>query len=158
MTSFLFLLPRKNRSHVVSKLSIEIIFSYLCPNIQLISPPLQSPTVLLRAKEVYYSWHEYLVHIKRLDRYTIGGRIDEIFLSLLELIFQSSFAFDKFEKLSLVTHAIGKCDLLKFFCSLVGSKNYSSQTIWRADLEARRSWSHAWRLEEKPGRKTPTKR
>jgi hypothetical protein len=59
-----------------------------------------------------------LVHIKRLDRYTIGGRIDEIFLSLLELIFQSSFAFDKFEKLSLVTHAIGKCDLLKFFLQL----------------------------------------
>lgn len=74
--------------------------------------------MLLRAKEVYYSWHERLVHIKRLDRYTIGGRIDEIFLSLLELIFQSSFAFDKFEKLSLVTRAIGKCDLLKFFLQL----------------------------------------
>ncbi|MFZ2521922.1 MAG: four helix bundle protein [Minisyncoccia bacterium] len=41
-----------------------------------------------------------------------------MFLSLLELIFRACFAYDKFEKLSLVSQAIGKDDLLKFFLQI----------------------------------------
>jgi len=53
--------------------------------------------------------------LKPIDRATIGARIDETFLSILEIIFRACFAYDTFEKLSLVSSAIGKCDLLKFF-------------------------------------------
>lgn len=49
---------------------------------------------------------------------TIGDKIDDIFLAILELIFRACFAYDKFEKLSLVSQAIGKNDLLKFFLQI----------------------------------------
>ena len=74
--------------------------------------------MLVRTKESYKIWHKYLENISKVDRYTIGIKIDDIFLSLLELIFRATFACDKFEKLSLVSQAIGKSDLLKFFLQI----------------------------------------
>lgn len=76
------------------------------------------PLVLVRAKESYKIWHTYLNNISQVDRHTIGNKIDDIFLSLLELIFRATFAYDKFEKLSIVSQAIGKTDLLKFFLQI----------------------------------------
>lgn len=49
---------------------------------------------------------------------TFGAKIDDTFVSILELIFRASFAYDKFEKLSLVSQSIGKNDLLKFFLQI----------------------------------------
>jgi hypothetical protein len=72
----------------------------------------------VRAKESYRVWHDHLTNVSKVDRHTLGCKIDNIFLELLELIFQATFAYDKFEKLSLVSHAIGKSDLLKFFLQL----------------------------------------
>lgn len=57
-------------------------------------------------------------NINRVDRLTLGQKIDEAFLSILEIIFRACFAYDKFEKLSLVSQAIGKNDLLKFFLQI----------------------------------------
>jgi hypothetical protein len=90
----------------------------------------QAPLVLVRAKEAYRIWHDLLIKVNRVDRYTIGARIDETFLSLLELIFRATFAYDKFEKLSIVSQALGKNDLLKFFLQIgweekvLNNKNY----------------------------------
>lgn len=81
-------------------------------------PPAQVPLVLTRAKETYQLWHNYLVNLRRIDRYTVGLKIDDTFLSLLEVLFRAVFAYDKFEKLSLVSQAIGKCDLLKLFLQI----------------------------------------
>lgn len=77
-----------------------------------------TPLVLVRSKESYKVWHDCLLKINRVDRYTIGVEIDEYFRSLLETIFRATFAHDKFEKLSLVAQAIGKADLLKFFLQI----------------------------------------
>ncbi|MBP6884699.1 MAG: four helix bundle protein [Candidatus Pacebacteria bacterium] len=88
--------------------------------------------MLARTKEAYKVWHNYLIHLTRVDRYTIGVKIDETFTSILETIFRATFAYDKFEKLSLVSGAIGKCDLLKFFLQIsweqkiIDNKIYSS--------------------------------
>ena len=82
------------------------------------SQPAQVPLVLVRTKEAYQLWHAHLVNLKRIDRYTIGVKIDDVFLSLLEHIFRACFAYDKFEKLSLISQAIGKCDLLKFLLQI----------------------------------------
>ena len=59
-----------------------------------------------------------MVNLKRLDRYTIGAKIDNNFLALLELIFRACFAYDKFEKLALISQAIGKRDLLNLFLQI----------------------------------------
>ncbi|MBI4155622.1 MAG: four helix bundle protein [Candidatus Zambryskibacteria bacterium] len=56
--------------------------------------------------------------LNRVDRYSIGARIDDTFLSLLESIFRACFAYDKFEKLSFVSQALSKNDLLKFFLQI----------------------------------------
>jgi hypothetical protein len=71
--------------------------------------------VLVRTKQAYQIWHGYHLNLKIPDRATIGEKIDGEFLNLLEFIFRACFAYDKFEKLSLVSQAIGKNDLLKFF-------------------------------------------
>ncbi len=63
-------------------------------------------------------WHSSIVNLSRVDRYTLGAKIDDIFLSLLELIFKGCFAYDKFEKISIVSQAIAKSDLVKFFLQL----------------------------------------
>jgi len=86
--------------------------------IRITPPPAQAPLVLVKAKEVYRLWHDHMVNLKRFDRLTLGAKIDGIFLSILELIFRACFAYDKFEKLSLVSQAIGKNDLLKFFLQI----------------------------------------
>ena len=83
-----------------------------------ITPPPQAPLVLVRAKESYKVWHTNLNNVSRVDRHTIGTKIDDIFLSILELIFRATFAHDKFEKLSLVYQAIARTDLLKFFLQI----------------------------------------
>ncbi|MEK7630292.1 MAG: four helix bundle protein [Patescibacteria group bacterium] len=78
----------------------------------------QAPLVLLKTKDAYREWHTHLVHISRIDRNTIGVRIDEIFLSLCEFIFRACFAGDRFEKISAVSNAIAKSDILKFLLEM----------------------------------------
>ena len=72
----------------------------------------------MRAKQAYQTWHVYLINLKQINRATIGQKIDFEHLALLEFIFRACFAYDKFEKLSLVSHAIAKNDLLKFFLQI----------------------------------------
>lgn len=89
-----------------------------------------TPLVLVRAKDAYTVWHTHLVKVNRVDRYTIGARIDDIFLSLLEILFRATFAPDKFEKLSLVSQAIGKSDLLKFFLQIGWERKVLDHTTY----------------------------
>lgn len=96
--------------------------------------------MLVRAKTAYQLWHKYLVNLKRIDRYTVGFKIDETFLFLLEFIFRACFAYDKFEKISLISQAIGKCDLLKFSLQIgweqeiIDQKNYGVLIINLDDI------------------------
>lgn len=95
---------------------------------------------LTKAKEAYQIWHKNLANLNRIYRYTIGLKIDEIFLSLLEFIFRACFAYDKFEKLSLISQAISKSDLLKFFLQLgweekaIDHKNYGKLALLLDDI------------------------
>ena len=84
----------------------------------MLPPPRKNPLVLIKVKEVYRVWHRHLDNIKKIDRNTIGNKIDCELLDLLELLFKAMFAHDAFEKLSLVSHAIGKNDLIKFFLQI----------------------------------------
>ncbi len=84
----------------------------------------------MRTKEAYKLWHEYLENIKRVDRYTIGVTIDNTFTALLETLFRATFAYDKFEKISLVGDATGKCDLLKFFLQIAWEHKIVDHTAY----------------------------
>ena len=91
-------------------------------------PPTTSPLVLVRAKQGYELWHKYLLKFNRVDRYTIGSRVDDTFLSLLEFTFRACFGYDKFEKLSLVSQANAKNDLLKFFLQITWEQKLLDRT------------------------------
>ena len=121
-------------------------------------PPRKNPLVLVRVKEAYRVWHRHLDNIKKIDRSTIGNKIDNEFLDLLEILFKATFAYDKFEKLSLVSHAIGKNDLIKFFLQIaweekiLDHKKYSEHILLLDEVGRMLS---GWKrhLQEK----TPTK-
>lgn len=73
-----------------------------------------------------------MVNIKRIDRYTIGTKVDDVFLLLLENIFRASFAYDKFEKLSFVSKTIAGCDLLRFLLQIVWEQKIIDNKIFGA--------------------------
>lgn len=75
-------------------------------------------------------WHGYLVNVKRIDRYTICVKIDDTFLSLLEYIFRAAFAYDKFEKLSLVSQIIGQGDLVRFLLQIAWEQKIIDNKIY----------------------------
>jgi len=81
-------------------------------------PPVKFAPVIIKSKEAYHIWHNNMKNLNRIDRYTIGTKIDDVFLSLLELIFRACFAHDKFEKISLISQAIGKNDILRFILQI----------------------------------------
>lgn len=60
----------------------------------------------------------------------MGVKIDNTFTSFLEIIFRATFAYDKFEKLSLVSQAIGKSDLLKFFLQIAWEQKIIDHKIY----------------------------
>ncbi len=91
-------------------------------------PPANSPLVLVRSKQAYETWHKYLSKFNRVDRYTIGVRVDDTFLSLVEFIFRACFGYDKFEKLSLLSQANAKNDILKFFLQIVWEQKLLDHT------------------------------
>lgn len=53
----------------------------------------------------------------RVSRYTLGSKIDELFLELLQIILFASYTKGK-EKLAAVTKASIKLDAIKFFLQL----------------------------------------
>ena len=66
---------------------------------------------------VYKLWHEFLPHFPKDSRYTLGSKIDSLFLETIESILKASYS-DKLEKLISLKNASSKLDLLKFFLQL----------------------------------------
>ncbi|MEK7503551.1 MAG: four helix bundle protein [Patescibacteria group bacterium] len=62
----------------------------------------------------YKLWHGFLPNFQKDSRYTIGTKIDSLFLETIELIIKASYS-DKVEKLISLKNASVKLDLLKFF-------------------------------------------
>jgi hypothetical protein len=98
-----------------------------------------------------------LINVQRVDRYTLGAKIDDTFLSLLQLIFTGVFAHDKFEKLSIVSRALGKNDLIKFLLQLGWEQKVLTHKLYGSlilKLDEIGRMLHGWKknLQEK----TPT--
>jgi hypothetical protein len=70
--------------------------------------------ILKRLISIYKSWHETMPNLAKTSRYTLGEKIDTLFLEVIELIYTASF-LPKEEKLLPLQKAMAKTDLLKFF-------------------------------------------
>lgn len=86
---------------------------------KLLSPPPSQFNLTLTQKlvAVYKLWHQFLPHFPKDSRYTIGNKIDNLFLEVIELIIKASYS-DKLEKLISLKKASLKLDFLKFFLQL----------------------------------------
>lgn len=82
-----------------------------------ITPPREAPAVLLKTKEAYAFWLEIHKTFPRVERLSIGQRIDTTFLSILELIFISSY-LPPDQKVVILGKTISRLDSLKFFTQI----------------------------------------
>jgi hypothetical protein len=84
---------------------------------KLLSPPPPNQfnlTLTQKLVSIYKLWHDFLPNFPKDSRYTIGSKIDSLFLEASELIIGGSYS-DKIEKLIFLKRASSKIDLLKFF-------------------------------------------
>ena len=56
-------------------------------------------------------------HFPKTSRYTLGEKIDSLFIEITELAFSASY-FYKAQKIPYVQKAVAKLDLLKFFLQI----------------------------------------
>ena len=117
--------------------------------------------MLLKTKEAYAFWLDIHKTFPRVERLGIGQRIDTAFLSILELIFISSY-LPPDQKIITLTKIISRLDSLKFFTQLAW-ENKLIQTAKQAELttklEEMGRQLGGWRkgLQEKLKIKTPAR-
>lgn len=74
--------------------------------------------VLQRVKSAYLLWFGYYQTIPKTHRYTLGQRIDTLFIETIEAIATASF-LGRTEKLPYVRRAIQKTDTLKILLMIL---------------------------------------
>ena len=82
-----------------------------------LSLSLDNASIIARIKEGYLIWVNIIPHIEKGARYTIGQRIENKFLDLLDLTYIAYFT-GKERKMEKVTECILLLDTLKFLVSV----------------------------------------
>lgn len=77
-------------------------------------PPSTILPVLQNLVAVYKLWQVYLPHFPKTTKYTLGEKIDALFIETIENIVISSF-LPKQEKVPHIKNGLVKLDVLKFF-------------------------------------------
>jgi len=81
------------------------------------TPPQTNLSIIQKLLATYKLWHEFLPHFSKTSRYTLGIKIDTLFIKTTEFIFIAS-RLNKEQKLPFVQRANAKLDLLKFFLQI----------------------------------------
>ncbi|MDP3763102.1 MAG: four helix bundle protein [bacterium] len=71
-----------------------------------------------KIKSTYIIWHKYHVILPQINRYTLGNRIDKLFIEIIENIATATFLL-KQEKLPYLRLAIRKLDTLKILLMIL---------------------------------------
>ena len=74
-------------------------------------------TLIQKLVSIYKLWHEILPNFSKDSRYTLGQKIDSLFLEVTENIIKAGYS-DKVEKQIFLKRASVKLDLLKFFLQI----------------------------------------
>jgi len=75
------------------------------------------PVVLAKTRNAYSLWFQALANFPKIYRYSLGGKIESHFLSLLENTFITAYLSGE-KKSAQLSMAILKLDSLKFFLQL----------------------------------------
>lgn len=68
--------------------------------------------VLEKLKSAYLIWHSYHTTLPQVNRYTLGNKVDQLFIETIENIFSAIFLSNE-ERLPYVRMAMRKFDTLK---------------------------------------------
>ena len=90
-----------------------------------LSLSLDHASLLYRVKEGYFFWVGIVPHISKTARFTIGARIEDKFLDLLELSYTSYFS-EKDKKAEKLSECIFTIDILKFLVSTAWEEKFIS--------------------------------
>ena len=74
--------------------------------------------ILEKAKSAYLVWYEYYIFLPKTHRYSLGLRIDNLFVEIIEAISTASF-LDPTKKLPYVALANKKTDVLKILIMIL---------------------------------------
>jgi len=77
-----------------------------------VTPPQRPLPLLERIKGTYILWHEYHSTLPKTHRYSLGLRIDELFIEAIEAVSAAAF-LSRDEKMPYVRLAVRKVDTLK---------------------------------------------
>ena len=82
--------------------------------------------VVIKLKNTYGLWQKYLVDFPNSSKYTLGSKIDDVFINAIEFTFLASYANVK-EKLPIIDRSISRVDLVKLLLLLAWeTKNIST--------------------------------
>ena len=73
--------------------------------------------IIQKLIQAYKLWNEFKNNFPKKSRYTLGAKIDSLFIDAVELLFIASY-LNKEQKLPYIQKAGGKLDLLKFFLQI----------------------------------------
>ena len=112
-------MPFKNSRHARNKfsgdiISSNIIFNFFLLCLTLKPPPSGNLPIIHKLIQYYKLWHETLTNLPKTSRYTIGFKIDGLFLETTEFILMAANS-DATGKSLHLKKASDKLDLLKFF-------------------------------------------
>ncbi len=78
--------------------------------------------ILEKIKSVYILWHGIHIILPQVHRYTLGNRIDKLFIEIIESVSTAAF-LSKEEKLPYVRLGIRKLDTLKILLMILWETN-----------------------------------
>jgi hypothetical protein len=79
-------------------------------------------SIILKLKDAYGIWQKYLPDFPKTRRFTIGSKIDCVFLDAIEYSFRASYSTTD-DKIKLLDHSITSVDLLKLLMQLAWENN-----------------------------------
>lgn len=104
-----------------------------------VPPPVGNLSILQHLISCYKLWFEIYVHIPKSAKYTLGEKIDTLFIEVLELIFAAQYAKPE-QKLPILQRANAKFDALKFFLQMlwevrkIEEKHYALLSVKLAEI------------------------
>ncbi len=78
---------------------------------------MQNVPILTTVTTAYKTWHAYLAHLPRLTRYSLGEKINLLFIELIELTIVATYSARE-QKVQIIDKASIKLDLLKYFLQI----------------------------------------
>ena len=89
----------------------------------MLPPPRGLPQVITLSKQTYSFWNVIHKNFPKVERFGIGTKIDQTFLSFIEIVFYLSY-LPKEHKISFLGKAINKMDSLKFFTQMAWENKF----------------------------------